>query len=360
MEIYQTNLWVPDKSTTDGISVALLIIDPQNDFHDKETEHSTASLPVTGSSNDAKTIESFINTYSKQISNIFVTLDSHERFHICHRLFWQNSKGENPPTNDLGKLTLISIDDINKGNWTPSRKEFLQYSREYVTKLDENKRNKLIIWPDHCIIGTPGHNVVKPVRDALAKWEIEGKKATNYVIKGNNSLTEHYSVFKADVPIDPATNMNYELVEKLSMFDKVIVCGQAKSHCVKFSVEDLVSVWERQYRRSVKDIILLEDCMSNVYGFDQQGNTFIDDMKKKGLTVKNSKDIKKLDELGKRTQSEILVPDCMERFVRERIEELNRSELGVFTDCMDFTPVDRYLCFGKKKNKKKKHHRIIS
>ncbi len=51
---------------------ALLIIDPQVDFH------LGGSLPVNGADDDALRIAKFINENGDSISNIYVTLDSHQ------------------------------------------------------------------------------------------------------------------------------------------------------------------------------------------------------------------------------------------------------------------------------------------
>jgi nicotinamidase-related amidase len=113
-------------------------------------------------------------------------------------------------------------------------------------------------------IGTPGHNVVPVLNEALLAWSGAKLKTIHYVMKGTNSLTEHYSALKADVeiPDDPSTGvhdcdycadienltvcctgLNVRLITQLQGADKVIVCGQALSHCVNFTVRDLAESW---------------------------------------------------------------------------------------------------------------------
>src|SRR6478736_2123128 len=79
----------------------------------------------------------------------------------------------------------------------------------YVKSLAAGKRYVLVIWPEHCLIGTIGHAVAPVLNDALAKWQDKNFGMIDFVTKGSNPFTEHYSVVKADVPDagDPTTNI---------------------------------------------------------------------------------------------------------------------------------------------------------
>jgi nicotinamidase-related amidase len=72
------------------------------------------------------------------------------------------------------------------------------------------------VWPEHCLIGTPGHNVVPSIDAALQDWAGEHLDVINYIFKGSNPLTEMYSGLSADVPIhnDPSTHLNQRLVKR--------------------------------------------------------------------------------------------------------------------------------------------------
>ena len=52
--------------------------------------------------------------------------------------------------------------------------------------------------------------------------------------------------------------------KKLIDFDAVIIAGQAKSHCVAWTIDDLLSDIITQDRNLVRKIYLLEDCTSPV------------------------------------------------------------------------------------------------
>lgn len=68
--------------------LALLIIDPQIDFHPEGGEgalyHARGSLAVEGANEDSSRIASFIQDHIHCIDDIFVTLDSH---HVSYSMF---------------------------------------------------------------------------------------------------------------------------------------------------------------------------------------------------------------------------------------------------------------------------------
>ena len=45
---------------------------------------------------------------------------------------------------------------------------------------------------------------------------------------------------------DPRTQWNAPVFERLRKADRVVVCGQALSHCVAFTCRDLVSRWPKE------------------------------------------------------------------------------------------------------------------
>jgi len=48
-------------------------------------------------------------------------------------------------------------------------------------------------------MGSKGHAVVDVINDALQAWAGTKARAIEYIYKGHNMLTEHYSMMKADV-----------------------------------------------------------------------------------------------------------------------------------------------------------------
>ena len=263
--------------------IEFLIIDPQNSFcHPTEGE-----LFVPGADKDAERLAKLIRRMSPQIDDIHVTLDTHHELDVAHPIFWMNAKGEHP-----APFTMISKTDVETGVWTPFNPKLpcpphgtlLDRMLAYVTKLEQNGRYQLTIWPPHCRIGTPGHNVVAPLREAFRAWELSRYAMIDYVTKGSNIFTEHYSGVEADVPDpeDPSTQLNTRLIQTLEQADLIVFSGEASSHCVANTIRDIVKQFGDE---TVKKCALLEDAMSPVPGFEKMADEFFHDMRKKGMQI---------------------------------------------------------------------------
>eukprot|EP00638_Chattonella_subsalsa_P002370 CAMPEP_0117750570 /NCGR_PEP_ID=MMETSP0947-20121206/10450_1 /TAXON_ID=44440 /ORGANISM="Chattonella subsalsa, Strain CCMP2191" /LENGTH=270 /DNA_ID=CAMNT_0005568769 /DNA_START=436 /DNA_END=1248 /DNA_ORIENTATION=- len=262
----------------EGEKTALLIIDPQVDFHEG------GSLAVAGATDDSTRLADLINSRGDQIDQIYVTLDSHHRLHIAHAVFWKNAYGESPPP-----FTIITNEDVKNEVWIPVNEQLKDHCLNYTEQLEKGGRLKHCIWPEHCLIGTPGHAVVPQLNDALQNWSLQKGKTINYVHKGQNCMTEMYSALKADVvmPDDPATGLNIPLINELKGFDHILVGGEARSHCVNYTVRDLVSQFSPE---EMKKVVILEDGCSSVAGFEEQGSKFFEDMQQLGCFVKTTTD----------------------------------------------------------------------
>ncbi|KAL4087012.1 hypothetical protein PRIC1_014070 [Phytophthora ramorum] len=256
--------------------LCLLVIDQQVDFHPG------GSLAIPTANGDAARIAAFIRKHGSKLTQLVLTLDSHQRYHIAHGIFWENAEGKTPEP-----FTLITAKDVAAGTWRPRDASLKDYVLAYTTALEASGKFTLCIWPEHCLIGSPGHNIVPNVYAAALEWTKTSLKPVQYVMKGSNSFTEHYSALKAEfeLPYDPATSLNQSLVDSLKLADKVVVCGEAISHCVNYTVRDLVSAWPKE---RLHDLVILTDCASPVPGFEKAGEEFLRDMATEGLTLTTS------------------------------------------------------------------------
>ena len=227
----------------------LLLIDVQNDFHPG------GSLAIPTADTDATRTATFIRKNLFSISRIVMTMDSHQKLHIAHPCFWTNGEtGEHP-----SPFTLISSEDVKNGTWIPrvdirmtagrgvpmidesvfskggeiptnlyhkqgddgssaTSLNILQYCIEYTSRLEAKGRFQLCIWPEHCLIGSQGHNVVQEVMDAVLDWSYKTGGSVEWVDKGQNLLTEMYSALCAEVPVSGKTDFDQELFDSVSMF----------------------------------------------------------------------------------------------------------------------------------------------
>lgn len=265
--------------------VHLVVIDPQNDFMDQ----AGATLPVTGATEDMRRLAKLIGRVSAKLDDIHVTLDSHRVIDIAHPGMWRNENGDHP-----APFTLIGTDDVKNGIWTPRNPAYRQRALAYVTELARQGNYPLIIWPEHCLIGSPGHGVQAELLAALQVWERKNFANVNYITKGTNTFTEHYGALMAEVPDpeDPSTQLNAEFLAVLADADIVVLAGEASSHCVKATVDQIAKHIGDEH---IKKFHLLVDCMSPVgavpgVDFPAIAAAWLKDMEKKGMTLVKADD----------------------------------------------------------------------
>ena len=259
------------------MKVHAIIIDPQEDFCNPK-----GALSVGGADQDMIRLGAMLNRLRNKLDDIHITLDSHQEVHIAHPIWWTNSAGQHP-----NPFTLISEDDVVKGVWRATNRATQDRSLKYVQTLKANKRYVLCIWPAHCIIGTPGWTIAEPVRNAVTEWCKTRFKKVDFVTKGSNPFTEHYSAVQADVidDDDQGTMLNTKLLQILAAADVIPICGEALSHCVANTITDIANNFGED---NIKKFVLIEDTCSNVAGFEQLGKDFVVAMMKRGMKVAKS------------------------------------------------------------------------
>ena len=117
------------------------------------------------------------------------------------------------------------------------------------------------------MLGGIGHALVPAFEEAVFFHGIARKSRPDFQVKGDNPLTEHYSMLGPEVTEGPDGDglaaKNTALVTKLLTFDAVVVAGQAKSHCLAWTIDDLLQHDEVRERLAQRTY-LLEDCTSAV------------------------------------------------------------------------------------------------
>jgi nicotinamidase-related amidase len=257
--------------------VHLLLIDPQLDFCDP-----TGSLFVPGAKEDMERVGAMIKRAGGKLADIHVTLDQHHRLDVAHPLMWRDKDG-NPPA----PFTIITAKEIEEGVWTPVRPSFTRKMIEYAKGLEFGNRYPLCVWPPHCLIGTPGACIVEPIREALDAWVNDSPAIVDFVSKGSNIWTEHYSGVKAEVPDpgDPSTQLNTRLIQALEEADEILIAGEAGSHCLANTVRDIADGFSND--SYVAKFVLITDGTSPVPTFEKLQDDFIAEMTAKGMkTVK--------------------------------------------------------------------------
>ena len=256
-------------ASQDRNRVCLLLIDVQNTFCLPGFE-----LFVNGAVEDNTRLCQFIYSNLNLITEIVTTLDTHKALAIFHPIFWIDNAGKNPEPN-----TIISLKDVETGIWKVNPEvafnlnyhDYLKlqnYALYYVEKLAKDGKYPLTIWPYHSMLGGIGHALVSAVEEAIFFHNLARNSQTQFEIKGDRPLTENYSVLRSEVLADRTGHKigtkNITLIEKLLNFDAVIIAGQAKSHCVAWTIEDLLGEIKAKDPQLTRKIYLLEDCTSPV------------------------------------------------------------------------------------------------
>jgi nicotinamidase-related amidase len=260
-------------AAADKPRIGLLLVDVQNTFCIPGFELFVGGRSGKGAVEDNQRLCSFIYYNLHRISDITLTMDTHQAMQIFHAIFLVDENGNHP-----APMTLISSQDIKSGRWkfNPAIAPRLgidpQYGQRhlayYVEQLEKSGRYQLTIWPYHAMLGGIGHAIVSAVEEAVYFHGMARAAQPQFEIKGANPLTEHYSVLGPEVMQDvdgkPLGEHNQRFLQKLKELDILIITGQAKSHCVAFTIKDLLGDILTKDANLAKKVYLLEDCCSPV------------------------------------------------------------------------------------------------
>ncbi len=258
----------------DKTRICLMAIDVQNTFCIPDFELFVGGRSGMGAVHDNVRLCEFIYHNMGLITEIAPTMDTHTAMQIFHSVFWVNEAGEHPPA-----MTMISAEDVEQNLWTVNPaiapniengdyQRLQRYALHYVQQLSQSGKFLLTIWPYHSMLGGIGHALVSSVEEACFFHTIARRSQTRFEVKGSNPLTENYSVLKPEVLDDhehrAIAQKNSRLIQKLLNFDVVIIAGQAKSHCVAWTIDDLLNEINAKDPNLAQKVYLLEDCTSPV------------------------------------------------------------------------------------------------
>ncbi|WP_164010475.1 nicotinamidase [Pyxidicoccus trucidator] len=219
-----------------------------------------ASLFVPGAVEDTQRALRFLYSHLDRLTELVFSLDTHRAFQIFHPAWWRDAEGRPP-----APLSVITSADVRAGRWQATR--FPEESLAYCERLEATGRYVLTIWPFHALLGGLSHALVPAVYEASLFHALVRDTPTWFELKGEHPLTENYSVLSPEVTEvkgQKVGEFNTRLFDHLMSFDRVYVFGQAKSHCVLSTLQDLRQHLERTDRSKLGRIFILEDAMSPV------------------------------------------------------------------------------------------------
>jgi nicotinamidase-related amidase len=260
-------------ASNDIFRICLVAVDVQNTFCVPGFELYVGGRSGTGAIDDNRRLCEFIYRHLHVITQICPTMDTHQIMQIFHELYLINEKGEHP-----APFTLISVEDIHKGIWKFNEalcysfhidKDFGQKQLlHYTAKLKEGGKYDLTIWPYHAMLGGIGHALVSSFEEAIFFHGVARYSQPDFHVKGEKPFTEHYSVLGPEVLEgpggEPLAKKSEKFFYKLIQYDAVIIAGQSKSHCVAWTIDDLLRDILAKDRQLVEKVYLLEDCTSPV------------------------------------------------------------------------------------------------
>jgi nicotinamidase-related amidase len=240
-------------ASQDAENVHLVLIDMQVDFC-----HPDGNLCVPGAPADVQRTVEFIFRNASRITQITCSLDSHLPSQIFSPGWWVDAQGNHPTP-----FTLITWADVEAGWWQPLFEP--DWSRAYVQRLEQQHKKLLTIWPYHVLIGSVGH-MLDPELWSAVFWHAQARQTQpRWLTKGSVPLTEHYSIIQPEVPVPgwPGGGKNQAFLDELAEADHICIAGEAESHCVLETVEDLVEEFGDQ-PETLRKVWFLRDCTSPV------------------------------------------------------------------------------------------------
>jgi nicotinamidase-related amidase len=260
-------------ASEDATRICLVAVDVQNTFCIPGFELFVGGRSGTAAVDDNRRLCEFLYRNLDAITQIVPTLDTHQAMQVFHAIWLVDDEGRHP-----APYTLVSRADVEAGRWRVDPTvaaslgldpEYAQrHLRHYTRALEQSGKYELTIWPYHAMLGGIGHALVSAVEEAVFFHTIARRARPDFQQKGHSPLTEHYSVLGPEITEGPdgerLGEKNARLLRELAVFDAVVIAGQAKSHCVAWTIDDLLSSDVLREQGLAEKVYLLEDCTSPV------------------------------------------------------------------------------------------------
>jgi nicotinamidase-related amidase len=258
-------------SAGDARRIHLLLVDLQKDFCFPGGTLYVGGRSGRGAIDDNDRIARFIYRNLDVITDITCTMDTHVPYQIFSPAFWIDIDGRTPPPH-----REVTLDDVRSGRLRPNpavaawfgtgEPEWLQRQVEhYCRELERTGKYTLYLWPPHCLLGSDGYALAGVIEEARLFHAFARLSRAGVEVKGTTPLTEYYSVIGPEVLTSfdgtPLARKNTDFLRILFTADAVLIAGQAASHCVRSTIEDLLA---HLGDYPAHKVYLLEDCMSAV------------------------------------------------------------------------------------------------
>lgn len=263
-----------EPAASDRRRLHLLLIDTQKDFCFPQGTLYVGGRSGNGAVEDSDRIARFIYRNLGVISEVTCTMDTHFPHQIFFPSFWIDADGA-----PLTAHRPIASREVRAGSVKPNPAIaswlcggdytwLCKQAEHYCSELERSAKHALYLWPPHCLLGSDGHALAGVIQEARLFHSFARSSKAAIELKGDNALTENYSALSPEVMSRhdgaPLLHRNAPLIEALLESDAVVIAGQAASHCVRSSIEDLLEEIRRRDERLARKLYVLEDCMSSV------------------------------------------------------------------------------------------------
>jgi nicotinamidase-related amidase len=253
--------------------IFLLVIDAQNTFCIPGFELFVGGRSGRGAVEDNIRLCEFIYRNLGSLTHIIATMDTHMAHQIFHPIFFTDKDGNHPtPYTDIHAEELRSNKWKFNGALAPRLGIAPEYGQQmmihYAEELEKKGKYALTIWPYHAMLGGIGHALVPALEEAIFFHSIARLDQPDFELKGDKPFTENYSVVGPEVLTGPMGETlgtrSSKFIQHLQEVDRLYIAGQAKSHCVAWTVSDLLEDMQATDPELAKKVYLLEDCSSPV------------------------------------------------------------------------------------------------
>ncbi len=295
----------------DAKRVAFLLIDVQRDFCFPEGTLYVGGRSGTGAIDDSRRIAEFVYREMGSITSVIPTMDTHFAFQIFTPSFWMDENGQPLLPHDMidGNLEILRGGNATglKARPNPAMAPWLtggdygwlaKQVAHYVRELAKGGKYLLYVWPEHCVLGSVGHSLAGVVQEARMFHAYVRGSQNEVEVKGGNPLTENYSVLGPEVVTrwdgrGAIGQKNARFVKTLLDYDAVVIAGQASSHCVKSTIDDLLGEINAKDPELAKKVYVLRDCTSavvvpGVVDFTPQAEEALDRYAAAGMNIVES------------------------------------------------------------------------
>lgn len=286
--------------------IALLVIDDQDCFSFPTGSLFVGGQSGTGAMDDQDRLSRFIFENTDLLWEIICTLDTHSPYQGFFPIAHIRPDGSHPDP-----MTNVTEEKVLTGLLLPSPafayaigadyKWLVKQNAYYCRELKRLGRYEQTLWPYHGILGSNGHRL-SGVIDQARLFHGFARGAPNIPeVKGGNPYTECYSIFGAEIrtfhdgTVIENTEKNVKLIKRLVESDMVIIAGQAKSHCLAWSIQDFLTEILSQDPEIAKKVYLLEDCTSpvvvpGIVDYTKEANDAVNEFRNAGMHVVRSTD----------------------------------------------------------------------